>query len=89
MGNAFYAVYVLVAERKKIIKMPLRKKILYTFTWFVFDAIGRWTMYAALFMKVEWKPIPHTSTLTINDIDTEIEHNIDRNIVDADDLKHK
>ena len=89
IGNSFYAVYVLVAERKKIIKMPLRKKILYTFTWFVFDAIGRWTMYAALFMKVEWKPIPHTSTLTINDIDTEIEHNIDRNIVNTDDLKHK
>lgn len=84
IGNTFYAIYVLIAERKKIIKMPIRKKILYTLTWFIFDAIGRWTLYAAVFMKVEWKPIPHTSKLTINDIDSEIEHNISKNIVNVD-----
>ena len=78
--NMLYAVYVFIAERKKIIKMPFYKKILYTFTWPVFDAIGRWTMYAALFMKVEWKPIPHTSKVTIHDIGGNIEHNIKNNI---------
>ncbi len=63
------AVYLFIMERKRIIKIPLHKKILYTFTWPVFDAIGRWTMYAAMFMKVEWKPIPHTSTVTIDQIE--------------------
>lgn len=63
------AVYVFITEHKRIIKIPLIKKILYCFTWPVFDAIGRWTMYFALFMKVEWKPIPHTSTVTIEEIE--------------------
>lgn len=63
------AIYLFIMERKRIIKIPLHKKILYTFTWPVFDAIGRWTMYFALFMKVEWKPIPHTSTVTIHQIE--------------------
>ena len=76
------AVYVFIAERKKIIKIPFYKKILYTITWPVFDIIGRWSMYFALFMKVEWKPIPHASRVTIHDIDHNIEHNISHHIVD-------
>ncbi len=63
------AVYLFITEHKRIIKIPFYKKILYTFTWPVFDAIGRWTTYFALFMKVEWKPIPHTSTVTIDQIE--------------------
>ena len=82
IANIVYAVYVFIAERKKIIKMPFRKKVLYTLTWFMFDAIGRWTLYAALFMKVEWKPIPHTSKITIQDIDRDIKHNISNSIVE-------
>ena len=83
IGNMVYAVYVFIAERKKIIKIPLHKKILYTLTWFTFDAIGRWSMYAALFMKVEWKPIPHTSKVTIMDIGNKVEHNIKNNLVES------
>ena len=82
IANMVYAVYVFIAERKKIIKMPFFKKVLYTLTWFMFDAIGRWTLYAALFMKVEWKPIPHTSKVTIQDIDRDIKHNISNSIVE-------
>ena len=82
IANMVYAVYVFIAEHKKIIKMPLWKKALYTLTWFMFDAIGRWTLYAALFMKVEWKPIPHTSKITIQDIDRDIKHNIPNSIVE-------
>ncbi len=63
------AVYVFIVERKRMIKMPFYKKILYTITWPFFDAIGRWTLYACVFMKIEWKPIPHTSTITINQIE--------------------
>ena len=63
------AVYVFLVERKRIIKIPFYKKVFYTITWPVFDAKGRWTVYFAFFMKIEWKPIPHTSTVTINQIE--------------------
>ncbi len=63
------AACVFVTEHKRIIKMPLYKKVFYCITWPIFDIIGRWTTYFALFMKVEWKPIPHTSTVTIGEIE--------------------
>ena len=62
------AVYLFIVEHKNIKPMPLYKKALYTLTWPTFDIIGRWTTYIALFMKVEWKPIPHESKITIDDI---------------------
>ena len=66
--NMWVAIYVFVVEHKRIIKIPLRKKILYVLTWPTFDIIGRYTTYVALFKKVTWKPIPHDSKITINDI---------------------
>ncbi len=63
LKNMLAAVYVFIAERKRI------KKILYCITWPTFDIIYRYSMYAALFMKVTWKPIPHTSKVTIEDIE--------------------
>ena len=62
------AVYIFIIEHKNIKPMPLYKKVFYTLTWPTFDVIGRWTTYVALFMKVEWKPIPHDSKVTIDDI---------------------
>ena len=62
------SVYLFIIEHKNIKPMPLYKKVLYTLTWPTFDVIGRWTTYVALFMKVEWKPIPHDSKVTIDDI---------------------
>lgn len=62
-------IYIFIMERKRIVKIPLYKKALYCLTWFTFDAIGRWTTYLALFMKVEWKPIPHTSAVKIDQIE--------------------
>ena len=62
------AVYLFIIEHKNIKPMPLYKKVFYTLTWPTFDVIGRWTTYVALFMKVEWKPIPHDSKVTIDDI---------------------
>ncbi len=58
-------------ERKRIKPIKIWKKILYCFTWPVFDMVGRYAMYIALFMKVEWKPIPHKSKVTIEDIETD------------------
>ena len=62
------SVYLFIIEHKNIKPMPLYKKVFYTLTWPTFDVIGRWTTYVALFMKVEWKPIPHDSKVTIDDI---------------------
>lgn len=63
------AVYVFIVERKRIIYIPWYKKLLYCFTFPVFDSIHRYTTYAALFIRVTWKPIPHTSKITIHDVE--------------------
>ena len=69
-ANMWNAIYVFITERKKINKIPFLKKVLYTFTWPTFDIIGRYTIYLALFVKVTWKPIPHVSKVTIDEVDT-------------------
>ena len=69
LENTLIAVYLFIIEHKRIIKIPLHKKILYVFTWPIFDIIGRYTTYLALFVKVTWKPIPHESKTTISDIE--------------------
>ena len=69
LQNMLAAVYVFIVERKRIKKIKFWKKVLYTITWPTFDIIYRYSMYAALFMKVTWKPIPHTSKVTIDDVD--------------------
>ena len=68
LENTLLAVYLFIIERKNIKKMSIWKKALYTLTWPTFDIIGRYTTYAALFVKVTWKPIPHESKVTIDDI---------------------
>lgn len=67
--NMLSAVYIFIIERKRIKKIPLHKKILYCITWPTFDMFYRYSMYAALFVKVTWKPIPHTSQVKIEDIE--------------------
>ena len=66
--NIWLAVYLFIIEHDRIKKMSIWKKILYSFTWPTFDIIGRYTIYIALFKKVEWKPIPHESKVTIDDL---------------------
>lgn len=66
--NMLIAVYLFIVEHKRMMKMSIWRKILYTFTWPTFDIIGRYTQYLALFKKVTWKPIPHKSKVTIDDI---------------------
>ncbi|MBO5040844.1 MAG: glycosyltransferase family 2 protein [Clostridia bacterium] len=57
--NIVRAAYVLIAERKRIKKMKWYKKVWYCITFPIFDLIGKLTILMALFMKVDWKPIPH------------------------------
>ena len=66
--NIWLAVYLFIVEHNRVKKMSVWKKILYSFTWPIFDIIGRYTIYVALFKKVEWKPIPHESKVTIDDL---------------------
>ena len=67
-SNMFLAIYLFIIENDRIKKMSIFKKILFVFTWPIFDIIGRYTTYAAFFMKVTWKPIPHESKVTIDDL---------------------
>ena len=67
-ANMWMAVYLFIIERKRIKKFSFWKKVLFTFTWPTFDIIGRYTTYIAVFKKVTWKPIPHESKVTIDDI---------------------
>lgn len=69
LTNMLTAVYVFIVERKRIKKIPLHKKIFFCITWPIFDMIHRYCTYVALFKKVTWKPIPHTSKVTIEDIE--------------------
>lgn len=66
--NTLTAVYLFVIEYPRMEKISIWKKGLYCMTWPIFDIIGRYTQYAALFVKVEWKPIPHKSSVKIDDL---------------------
>ncbi len=61
----FDAVYILVIERKHVEYMPLYKKTLYIIAWPMFDVIGSFAILIALFKRVEWRPIPHTESVSI------------------------
>ena len=69
--NIWLAVYLFIIEESRIKKISFWKKLLYVFTWPTFDIIGRYTTYIAIFKKVEWKPIPHESKVTIDELNKE------------------
>ena len=73
-SNSLMAIYLFIIEEARITKMNIWKKLLYTLTWPTFDIIGRYTTYIALFTKVTWKPIPHKSSVTIDDIKNGVSH---------------
>ncbi len=66
--NILTAIYLFIVERKRIKRISFSKKIFYAIMWPVFDIMGRYATYIAVFKKVEWKQIPHNSKITINDI---------------------
>ena len=70
--NIWVAVYLFIIEHRRIPKFSIWQKVLYVFTWPTFDIIQRYTQYVALFKKVEWKPIPHNSKITIEDIEEQV-----------------
>lgn len=66
--NIFTAAYIYIIEHKHIEHIPLIKKIWFCITFPIFDIIGKFSLLIALFKKVEWKAIPHTSNVKIADI---------------------
>ncbi len=64
------AAYILFIERRRIPRISPFQKIWYSFTFPLFDMIGRLAMIIALFIKVDWKPIPHTAKVDISEIST-------------------
>ena len=63
------AVYVFIFEHKHIPKIKWYRKLWYCFTFPMFDIIGKITILLAVFMKVDWKPIPHTVEKKIDEMD--------------------
>lgn len=63
------AVCVFVLERKRIMHIKWYKKLWYCFMFPVFDLIGNISSCIALVTKVEWKPIPHTADVTIEELE--------------------
>ncbi len=69
LENTLAAVYVFIAERRRIPPMPFWKKAWFSLTFPIFDIIGRASTFLALFRRVDWKPIPHDSAVTIDDLE--------------------
>ena len=70
IANLFQAIYLFFTDRKRIKPMSFGRKVWFVLTFPTFDLFYRWSMYLALFRKVTWKQIPHTSTITIEDIES-------------------
>lgn len=66
--NIITAAYIYIIERKRIEHIPFIKKVWFCLTFPIFDIIGKFSLLIALFKNVEWKSIPHTSNVKIDDI---------------------
>jgi cellulose synthase/poly-beta-1,6-N-acetylglucosamine synthase-like glycosyltransferase len=67
--NIFYGSFIFFLERKNIKSLTAKKIIISCLAWPVFDIIGRYTNCIAVFKHVSWKPIPHKSDVTIDQLD--------------------
>ena len=67
VGVMLYGALILIRERKRI-KLSLWQKIKYSFTFPFFLLTYIPIAYECLFKKVYWKHIPHTSTVSIEQI---------------------
>ena len=68
------ALYVYIIEYKRIQKIGFFKTIWFSLTFPIFDLIGKFSLIIAMFMKVEWKPIPHDSNVKITDLTGDAEN---------------
>lgn len=69
LSSIWTAIYIFIVEHRRIKAIKWYKKVWYCITFPMFEAIGRLTNIIAMFTKVEWKPIPHNSSVRIEDIE--------------------
>jgi cellulose synthase/poly-beta-1,6-N-acetylglucosamine synthase-like glycosyltransferase len=74
--NSCIAAFILITERRRIKSIKWYKSVLYCLGFPFFDFIGEIAMFIALFSKVEWKPIPHKSEISIEDLNIKTEEKI-------------
>lgn len=65
LSRVALAVLVYIKYAKYLPKCGFFKRLWLIFTFPTFDLIGKWCTYAALFKKVEWKPIPHDTVVDV------------------------
>ena len=64
----FMGAVTMITEHKKIRNCPLWKRVLYTFTFPLFQLTYLPIAVAALFRKVEWKPIRHEVAKSLDEV---------------------
>ncbi len=67
LGFALLGALTVIRERRHI-KCSVPKRILYVFTYPLFDLIGLPISIASLFMRVKWKPIKHDEDIKVEEI---------------------
>ena len=73
VGGVLLAAYVLVMEHRRLQRLPIGKAALDCLLFPVFDLIGLLSSVAALFVKVEWKPIPHRIDRSMEEMENSVE----------------
>lgn len=68
-SNVLMAVYIFLAERKRIPGAVWYRKLWFCLMFPLFDFMGRIATCIALFIKVDWKPIPHEAAIGIDQMD--------------------
>lgn len=63
IGNV---ILIFIKYGNKIEKGNFFKRLFHIFMFPFFDIIGKWSMYIALFKRVEWKPIPHDTVVNVD-----------------------
>ena len=67
IGSMAYAILVYIREHKHI-KTTFWKGVWFAFMFPIFDRIWKWSLLFACFKKVEWKPIEHKVSVSIDDV---------------------
>ena len=63
--NFLLQLAVFIVYGKRVEKENIFKRVFHMIMFPMFDIIGKWTTYVALFKKVEWKPIPHDTVVDV------------------------
>lgn len=68
LASVAMQIAVFIVYRKRIPRENFVKRIFHICMFPLFDVIGKWSSYVALFKKVEWKPIPHDRVVDIDEL---------------------